>query len=494
MLDNIENAAAQTSARRDHSALRRGPARTVYEAMGDGDFTTAQLAQAREFLETQLQAARLLDADLPEDMRDIPAWITDGAERTGQAYRLYLAERKAGAPRRLLSNKSHALHFLRGVAPTKLVDGAWLYGLLDHNEDARYAALINIYLEELGDGAPDKNHVVLYEKLLAVNDCDQWQELSDEHYVQGAIQLAMAYHARDFLPEIIGFNLGYEQLPLHLPITAYELNELGIDPYYFTLHITVDNADTGHAKKALQGLLAALPRTGDTQAFYRRVRNGYMLNELGASTRSVIGSFDLDQELVEVFERKAVVGKHMHSDYCRVGGRSVSEWLSTPGQIPAFLGALENSGWIKRHQDPQNSRFWKLLQGERAEMFGVFSTSELQLIHDWIVGDGAATFAQRNPSFRARQRLLGDSERMPHTSPTPGNGTVDNERASMLGMDRMDEFDADVRMLNEQISGMGGRDQLMRLLAEWMSPALHHTRPGLMATRLFTSRFRAAVR
>ncbi|MFD2270388.1 iron-containing redox enzyme family protein [Undibacterium arcticum] len=89
----------------------------------------------------------------------------------------------------------------------------------------------------------------MYKKLLATHGCEQWDNLSDEHFVQGAIQLSLAQHADHFLPEVIGFNLGYEQPPLHLLITAYELNELGIDPTYFTLHFTIDNANTGHAKK-----------------------------------------------------------------------------------------------------------------------------------------------------------------------------------------------------------------------------------------------------
>ena len=37
---------------------------------------------------------------------------------------------------------------------------------------------------------------------------------------------------------------------------------------------------------------------GDTGEFYRRVIDGYRLNELGASTNSVIASFDLDAELI----------------------------------------------------------------------------------------------------------------------------------------------------------------------------------------------------
>ena len=52
-----------------------------------------------------------------------------------------------------------------------------------------------------------------------------------------------------------------------------------------------------------------------------------------------------------------------------------------------FSTALENKGWIKRHQDPQASRFWQLIEGDGAAMFGVFSPYEKQLLHDWIAGD-----------------------------------------------------------------------------------------------------------
>ncbi len=57
--------------------------------------------------------------------------------------------------------------------------------------------------------------------------------LPDEYYHQSAIQLALAYAPSDFIPEIAGFNFGYERLPLHLLITNYELKGLGIDSKYF---------------------------------------------------------------------------------------------------------------------------------------------------------------------------------------------------------------------------------------------------------------------
>ncbi|MDB5727388.1 MAG: hypothetical protein JWQ00_593, partial [Noviherbaspirillum sp.] len=367
-----------------------GEAKDAYFNLLNGNITKSSLASSRDFLSRQLEQTASLENDLPDSLQDFPAWIDRNTQEVGLQYRDYLEQRKAGAPRRYFSNKSHALYFLKRVAPTKLVDGAWLYGLLDRWNDARFSSLIKIYLEELGEGVPNKNHVGLYRELLASQGCEQWDSLTDEHYVQGAIQLALAHNANGFLPEVIGFNLGYEQLPLHLLITAYELNELGIDPYYFTLHVTVDNAASGHARKAVQGLIDAMPRIGDAADFYRRVVNGYKLNMLGAGTTSVISSFNLERELIWIFQEKSAVGTHMHSDYCRVGGRTVNDWLSDPTQIPAFLASLEKAGWIKRNQEPQNSRFWNLIQGDNAEMFGVFTSYEQQVISDWISGDMSA--------------------------------------------------------------------------------------------------------
>lgn len=300
------------------------PSRELYFALFRDVDDEARMAAA-DYLRSQLEAAAALPCDLPQDPRDLQSWLEQRTARVGRQYQAYLQQRRAGAPRRYFSGKAHALHFLRGVAPTKLVDGAWLYGLLQRWDDPRFTLLIQTYLEELGEGRPEKNHVVLYRKLLASQGCDDWQQLDDEHFVQGAIQLALAEHAERFLPEIIGFNLGYEQLPLHLPITAYELTELGIDPYYFTLHVTVDNADSGHAKKAVQSLLDAWPQVADGAEFYRRVRAGYRLNELGASTVSVIGDFDLQREVLRIFEKKAGVGQFVHSDYCRFEGRTVNQ-------------------------------------------------------------------------------------------------------------------------------------------------------------------------
>jgi len=393
------------------------PLREVYQRLMNFHSDRSRHGQeALHFLQGALAAVADAPDDLPETPEGLVAWMQQASDRATAAYAEYLAQRKAGAPRRYFSNRTHALYFLQAVAPTKLVDGAWLYGTLRHARDPRLAGLAQTYLEELGNGDDSKNHVLLYRQLLQSHGLGEGQHLPDAYFHQGAIQLALGHSAQQMLPEVIGFNLGYEQLPLHLLITAYELNELGIDPYYFTLHVTVDNADSGHARKAVDAVFMNAARYPDAAAFWRRVRSGYRLNDLGVGTTEAIRGFDIDAEVIRFFMDKSKAGAGAHSDYCRIEGRTVNEWLQSPTQVGAFLQALERKGWIVRGAEPQQSRFWQLLVGERAEMFGVFSDYELQAIHDWMRGapsadgrafDDSAAGAAPVRSFRAQQRLRG---------------------------------------------------------------------------------------
>ncbi len=452
-----------------------------YRRLLDKDSTGELATEAALFLDGQLADAARLPCDLPDTPDELEAWMHAGAQRATAAYSQYLEERQAGAPRRYFSNRAHALYFLRAVAPTKLVDGAWLYGLLRHWRNPRFSDLLRTYVEELGDGAADKNHVVIYRALMARYGLDSLDGLDDGLYAQGVIQLALACAAEDYLPEVIGFNLGYEQLPLHLLITAYELNELGLDPYYFTLHVTVDNADTGHARRAVQAVFDNLPRLGDANDFWRRVRRGYQLSNAGTGSTDVIKSFDIEQEVVRIFSRKSATGHGAHSDYCRVAGRNINDWLAREEDVPEFLAALQKAGWIKRGAPVAESRFWALLQGPRAEMFGVFSPYELQLIHDWIRGeashDGRAyteaageAAPARRPSFRVAARL----------SATRGASSFDAVSAEDL-------LDVDKQALDQQLASADEAGQA-RLLVQAMAPSQHWTPAGLLATRLFMQR------
>jgi len=440
------------------------PARDLYQALmyrPDGD----TLGAAHEYLQERLEEAAQVPGGIPEQVDQLEQWVAQNAAEVAEQYAAYLKGRHEGAPRRFFSNRSHALFFLRSVAPTKLVDGAWLYSTLGHWADGRYHGLIRTYLEELGDGEPAQNHVVLYRKLIADLECEPQGDLEDSYYVQGAIQLALGALGKDLLPEIIGFNLGYEQLPLHLLITSFELNELGIDPYYFTLHVTIDNASTGHAQKAAQSVYELLP-VMDRERFMQRVRAGYQLNELGSGTASTIAAFDLEEELVAMLERKQAFAQHMHSDYCKIEGRTVNQWLAEPDGIRAFLGALKRKGWIKRKADPAESRFWQLIEGPGAAMFGVFSGYEKQLIADWIADGYTPETAQRrgadNPfRLKFRQHPLA-------TSLAQAGGPSVEERAEVQAA----------------LAHTGPTPRLERLLP-FLAPQHHATPAGLYATRLF---------
>ncbi|MDB5956555.1 iron-containing redox enzyme family protein [Ramlibacter sp.] len=446
--------------------------RPLYERLAAGEPDAATRAAAADFLRARLQALQSEQGELPPSPADLLAWMEENTRSVHARYAHYLEQRRAGAPRRFFGNRAHALYFLRNVAPTKLVDGAWLYGLLPHWGSPRLGDLVRTYVEELGEGATDKNHVVLYRSLLARYALDPLDDLPDALYEQGLIQLALAWNAQEFLPEVAGFNLGYEQLPLHLLITAYELNELGLDPYYFTLHVTVDNGDTGHARRACQAVLDLLPRLDDGGAFWRRVQGGCKLAGAGLGTSDVIAGFDIQAEALRLLARKAGAGSGAHSDYCRVGGRSINEWLAQPQRMGEFVAALQQAGWIRIGEPAEQSRFWSLLQGERAEMFGVFSSYELQVLHDWLRGAGSADGRPFTEAAPTQPRRRATFRALARNAPA----------LALPGAD--DAVDPDLMLLREQLRGS---DPVARsaLLLRAMSPAQHWTPAGLEATRLF---------
>ncbi|QHG65110.1 iron-containing redox enzyme family protein [Pseudomonas putida] len=339
-----------------------------------------------QWLAARLDQASVMADDLPDTPGQLDAWSTRHAAQVAHDHAHYLEQRRQGAPRRYFANRSQALWFLQQVAPTKAVDGAWLHASLHHWHDPRFHGLIRTYLEELGDGDPRCNHVLIYQRLLSRLGCLEPLALDDERYLQGALQLALGRYGDSFLPEVIGYNLGYEQPPLHLLITTHELAELGIDGQYFQLHVTIDNAASGHARNAIRAVQQLCPEQ-DTETFYRRVRHGYRLNDLGTATPTLISRFDLEAELLAALERKRAFGQFMHADRCRLQQRTVNQWLAEPDSLPGFLQALQNQGWIKRGQNPSDSRWWSLIEGPSAPMFGVFNAYEKQLWHDWIAAD-----------------------------------------------------------------------------------------------------------
>lgn len=454
----------------------------LMENMGDPAIDSSS------FLAARLRETRQCPSQLPASIEQLDEWLLLHNLAIGRQYMEYLEAREAGQPRRYFSTRAHALYFLRAVAPTKMVDGAWLYGLTRHWDDPRLTSLINTYLEELGDGAEAMNHVALYRQLLRVNECEDWKQLEDPFFTQGAVQLALAANTEHFLPEVIGFNLGYEQLPLHLLITAYELKELNIDPYYFTLHVTIDNAHTGHAKAAIEAVKEGLPLFGDPQTYMERVMAGVRLNEAGWGTEALIRHFDLQAEMVRILQSKALVGQFMHSNRCVMSGKSINEWLSDADQVAQLLHEMEKNGWIKRHQNPAQSQFWKVIAGEKAAMFGVFSAYERQVIYDWIAGDAIESMPRLErlgAPWRVREKQLAkaDDQNADHDHHANVYELRSGRRLSeaRTGSD----FYQDQMAFERHLLSMEDERKRMDFLVDWLSPAKHFTPLGLHATRYF---------
>src|SRR5690606_14613511 len=152
------------------------------------------------------------------------------------------------------------------------------------------------------------NHVCMYQSLLRHFELEPYiNYLDDIYFEQAAVQLALAYISHDLFPLVIGFNLGYEQLPLHLLITNYELAELGIDPHYFNVHITIDNAHNGHAEKSIQAFIDHYHQAQDKSKYLELVKMGFQMNDLGLSSTNIIQEIDLTQSVYQLLQRKAVV-------------------------------------------------------------------------------------------------------------------------------------------------------------------------------------------
>jgi hypothetical protein len=419
------------------------------------------VTEARCFLESELGLVEKMQEILPPNIDQLKAWSSQKLAETGQQYHHYLERRHAGAARVYFPAKAHALIFLQKIEPTKSVDGSWLYTTIRYWQDPKYYHLIQIYLEELGYGVVAQNHVALYKRLLQ-NEGIQPAHLPDAYYRQASIQLAFSIAGDDFLPEMIGFNLAYEQTPLHLLISTYELNELGIDPYYFSLHITVDNAASGHGRQACDALFNFMPLFSARQGFYHRVRQGAKLNNAGISSNDIISAVNLYDSVVEIFKQKAVIGQFTHNDHCRIEGKSLNEWLASPACIPSLIQALQTLKWVRLNENPLDSRFWQLISGDRAVMKGVFNQAELQVIFDWIAGCWVSEQPQ-NKLFPRR-----------YVSNKPDASVADIQ------------VNADITELKRTLKYSNTLGEKMEKLIPFLSPALHSTDVGLWATRQYT--------
>jgi hypothetical protein len=322
-------------------------------------------------------------------------------------YKAYLQRRKDGHPRELFPDFDYAKYWLRTAAPVKYVDGAWLGGIYRITSDLVHRSSTKtawqILSEELGDGDLRKNHVWVYQQLLKSIDADDIGTGDSKEFISSSqnmnndarvwtaatAQLCISLFPESFLPEILGFNMSYESLPLHLLITIYELRELNIDPYYFVLHVSIDNKHSGHAAMGVDAVttyMKSLPVEEQDMA-WKRVQAGFLLASELATTPTPRS--DLDTSLEKIFGEKTTAAYPIHAACsAKIGGRTgkkLCDWLDPtiyPMHSLAFLRALADSRWIVRGKPEKSQLVYETKWGGR--MFGAFTIKEVNVLEAWI--------------------------------------------------------------------------------------------------------------
>ncbi|KAF3089147.1 hypothetical protein TWF594_010977 [Orbilia oligospora] len=402
------------------------------------------LPQARDVLisllsETLQRAARLSDGILSlksYDREELLEFNRKEHNFVMEKWEQYLSRRRTGSPRELFATRQEAKRWLAQSAPVKYVDGAWLGHI--HKITTQFAhrqitkKAWQVLSEELGDGDVEKNHVYIYHRLIK-SICpdlpagDDIEFIHPRHHThmsepgpwKAAIaQLLISLFPHDFLPEILGFNMHFEAVTLETLQAAKELKELKIDPYYFLLHISIDNADSGHAAMAVETVIEYIEliraRDGYAAAHeaWVRVQAGYVLSsglpiapasstiDKSASPRRIFS--DLEREVVRIFKSKAEVSQKIHcGSNLKLGGRAIFEWLepsvlASEENQATLLDVLSNSKpWVYQGES-QRSRFIKELSWG-GKMFGSFTRNEVTTIEMWIdsLGSGDPKFYWR---------------------------------------------------------------------------------------------------
>lgn len=333
----------------------------------------------------------------------------------------YQARRRAGSPVEMFQDQEEAKWWLRQIAPVKYVDGAWLgyinkittpFSLRRATKDAW-----QVMSEELGDGDPQKNHVYVYRELMketgaglpeadAIEFIQPELDLNEKCVWKAAIsQLLISLFPHEFLPEILGFNLHFEGLTMETMKAAKEIEEVGLNPYYFVLHISIDNADSGHTAIAMQAVVKYIKHiqqtqgTSSAQQAWRRVQAGFILSQklsvgpLSPSRRPpAVNSFPRnvrEAEVIRIFKAKAPVAHKIHcSSRMKIGGRKLVDWLE-PNAFAGkqwqmdFLDSLSNmKPWVRKG-DSNRSKLIQELSWE-GKMFGSFTQGEVEVVKRWI--------------------------------------------------------------------------------------------------------------
>jgi hypothetical protein len=331
----------------------------------------------------------------------------------------YLKRRESGLPRELFRDLDHAKWWLKQISPVKYVDGAWLGHI--HKITTPFALrpitkkAWQIMSEELGDGDFTKNHVYLWRELMEDIDAnlsapDTEDFIHPRHgldkvhvWKAGVAQLLISIFPHEFLPEILGFNMHFEMLTWDTMRAIKELKELKLNDYYFLLHISIDNADSGHTAMAMHAVVDYMAHIQSTdgeaaaEQAWKRVQTGFVLSEQlvtspDAQVSSGTGYSALnifEAKVLKIFKAKALVSHKLHcAPKVKIKSRKLVDWLDpvrfeSDAWQKEFIRALADSKpWVRKGNSAQ-SKLMALLAWD-GKIFGSFTQKEVEVVRSWI--------------------------------------------------------------------------------------------------------------
>ncbi|KAJ6789155.1 hypothetical protein PWT90_06031 [Aphanocladium album] len=339
-------------------------------------------------------------------------FLDDSRQDVLDNFESYIRRRQNGTGTELFSTREEAVEWLKSCAPLNFVDGAWLAHLHKITTPFTLRGLTKdawqTYSEELGDGDLDKNHVLIYRNLLRdvgvlLPDCDAVEfihlrhGLDREQIWRNAVgHLLISLFPNEFLPEILGMNLHFESLSLNMLKTNKELPEFGISAYYFALHISIDNADSGHSAMALATVMRFMDhvrKTGsmDCDLAWKRIQAGYLLSQSLEDDETVA---DYEGKLGSMMFQKGYSAGQVHcTSRVKIGRRTLMDWLSSTRDSSdaddhdkwksEFLTALADSRpWVCRGNSNKSLLMRELRW--KGRMFGAFTNVEVERLRIWI--------------------------------------------------------------------------------------------------------------
>ncbi|CAJ63333.1 MULTISPECIES: iron-containing redox enzyme family protein [Frankia] len=273
----------------------RAPAgvREAYHLLMRRNDTPALRSWARQYVAGWLARSRYrMDRgvlQLPKhwDREGLRPWLQIQHDRHGAEF-----ERNAAIP---LPSREAVVDDTVQTAPLTLIDGSWLQGFTDHEQASSGIghSLFETYWDELGNGEPRLNHMLIYRDVLremgvelpptASREFARWPGLRDESFELPVYWLCIGRFPRTLMPELLGLNLAMELSGVggSYRRARMALKEYGFSTRFVDIHNTIDNVATGHsawAADAVDTLLAALPDApgpGGRAGIWERVRVGY---------------------------------------------------------------------------------------------------------------------------------------------------------------------------------------------------------------------------